>query len=733
MGTFNQLFNTKASIRKSLIIYLGSGMLVASLIMTVIISNTVKRVNTEQISTGILALTEKKADIVEKEMKEYVYSLESMASILSASWSIPEKRRRSATSMSLYSLIKHSSIKSAWACWQPGAFDRRDQEFADPEYNYDGSFRIRYVRSDTGRVRTDEMDSFDNNWIEEAMKTTETRITDPQTIEIEGNPVITATAYTRMLNYNYETVGIAGVDIILSSLEHLLDGKTIYNGTEIEFISSDGTIILANNGKKTGDKSLLFRDTSLANYFDGEQSAMFSYDKEGKDELITIAKISPDRREYINWYIIARTPFNEINRTTRFTTYNIFILLMIEVLVVQIAIWILVTNIVNPLKHSAAALKNIAEGDGDLTVRLNSRVKNEIGVMCDSFNKTMEKISTSVSDVKQESRLMKDIGNSLNESMDNANNAVQGIMDGISIVQRNMIEQNQGVQNTRDVVTQIVDNIRILSENIDEQSASVTESSSSIEEMTANIGSVSQILQRNRESIENLEKSSEEGMTLVNTTVNQTLEIQEQSKTLIEAAAVIKNISSQTNLLAMNAAIEAAHAGASGQGFAVVAGEIRKLAEQSGSQGSRIQQALKDVRQSINNVSESSRTMQNQFTSILSMTRTVSEQERVIDEAMRQQTEGGEQILQAIKQINAITAEVKTNSEAMYESSKKVTEEIQKLAETTVTVNQSMDTMTQKTAEISISTEKAMSDVARNLDSIEKLNISMNKFKVDKE
>ncbi|MCQ2585804.1 MAG: methyl-accepting chemotaxis protein [Treponema sp.] len=728
MSESKSFFDVRASIRKNLVALLGLGMLVISLFMILVIETIVRKSNTNQITKSVVALTEKKGDVIEKELREYVASAEAVSGLLAGSWTIPANRRRGCESMSLYSFVKNSKITSAWAVWQPGAFDKRDAEFADPAYNDDGRFWTRYVRTATGRIRTDEIEDINGKWFDEALNSYQTTISEPETILIDNVPTITAKAYSHILNYNNEAVGVAGIDIVLSSLQGLLEGESIFKGTTVEFLTSSGTVLGSTDGEKIGAKSSIYTNADYSQYFTGDNETVTF---EMKNELVTVAKISPDRREWNKWFVVSRVPMSNIRATARATASTIFGFFMMQILLVIVLVYAACGRIVRPLKTSAMALKNISEGDGDLTVRIDTKSRNEIGVMVDSFNKTMDKLSSSIKDVKVESDKMKIIGTELTASMDETKDAVEDINQSILTVQQQMEEQMTGVEETQATVTQIVKNIKNLTDNIEDQAASVIESSSSIEQMTANIGSVAKILEKNREAIENLAQSSEEGMLMVNNTVNQTIEIQNQSKTLGEASSVIRNIASQTNLLAMNAAIEAAHAGEAGAGFSVVADEIRKLAEQSGSQGARIQQALSDVQVSIAQVTESSKVMQQQFSSILDMTRTVSEQERVIDDAMRQQNEGGVQILQAIKQINTITSEVKAGSNEMLASSEAVSSEMEKLSKMTDVVNQSMAHMSEKNRAISDASEKALRKVAQNQASIDTLTSSMDKFKVE--
>ncbi len=736
----------KSSIRRNLVILLGVGMFLVSVLMTLVIGITVDKVNSKQITKSIEALTERKADILDKELKQDMAALEGINGMLSGFWAIADGNRRNAINMSLYSALRNNpKLKSAWFCFKPHVFDSRDEECADPEYGDDGRYKMRYLRTATGRIRSDEVKDVNGAWFTDAMESDFAFFGEPEQVNMDGEMKTALRLYMRVVESRQFPVGVSGVDVILENLNEIVDGSSIYNGTTCEFLTGSGNVIAASDGASIGSVSKLFVDERTRDKFrvwaaeDASEeeknfvksTVTFINDGENGREYITIAKFSPDERDWVKWYVVARTPYDSVKMNTHRTINIIVVSFIMQILVVLGIIWVSVSRITKPLKKTANAFRNISEGDGDLTVRLVNNQTNEVGQMCESFNKTMEKLSSSIRNAMDESRNMEAIGIDLNASMTETNLAVQSITEGIVVVQGQMEEHSTGVEEAKSVVDQIVKNIGVLNERIDQQADSVRESSASIEEMTSNISSVTKILEKNKESIDVLEKSSEHGMEVVNQTVQMATDIQEKSKTLGQASAVIKNIAKQTNLLAMNAAIEAAHAGETGRGFAVVADEIRKLAEQSSSEGTKIQIALKDVQESIVAVSESSKTVQEQFNNIFNMTKVVSEQERVIDEAMREQNAGGGQVLETIKYINSITAEVKAGSNEMLSGSHEVSVEMDKLAGMTEIVNNSMHSMTQKTKEISDAAVKALSNVAANTKSIQSLNEAMNKFKVE--
>jgi methyl-accepting chemotaxis protein len=278
---------------------------------------------------------------------------------------------------------------------------------------------------------------------------------------------------------------------------------------------------------------------------------------------------------------------------------------------------------------------------------------------------------------------------------------------------------------------QITANIDQLNTHIDRQNESVAESSASIEKMLANIDSVTQTLMKNVDKVKELTEASGVGRGSLQNVALDIQGIARESEGLLEINAVMENIASQTNLLSMNAAIEAAHAGEAGKGFAVVASEIRKLAVSSTNQSKTISTVLEKIKDSIDKISRSTGEVLNKFEAIDSGVQMVFQQEEHIRNAMEEQGSGSRQILEAIGRLQEITRQVKAGSLEILTGSREVIKESGNLEKVNQEIVNGINEMASGAEQINAAVDRASAISGDNKENIGILIQEVSQFKVE--
>jgi len=387
--------------------------------------------------------------------------------------------------------------------------------------------------------------------------------------------------------------------------------------------------------------------------------------------------------------------------------------------------------IFTPINNINVILKEISLGEGDLTKRININRNDEIQELATYFNMTLDKIRNLIVVIKGETANLHNIGGSLASNMQETAGAIHHITAHIEAIKQKITSQSASVSQTGATMNNVTANIGKLDKNVEAQTESVSKSSSAIEEMLASIENVTRTLGRNAQSVQELIKVSDHGRNSLQKVTQDIQEIAKESEGLMQINSVMENISSQTNLLSMNAAIEAAHAGEAGKGFAVVAGEIRKLAESAAQQSKTISDVLKKIKTSIDTITGSTNTALDNFKVVDEQVRAVSEQETNIYTAMEEQGRGSKQIHEAISKLNELTKMVKHGSTEMLDGSKEVIMESGNLEKATIEISTGMNEIVNGAEKINSSVSQVEAISETNKDCIDTLFSEVSKFKVD--
>ena len=386
--------------------------------------------------------------------------------------------------------------------------------------------------------------------------------------------------------------------------------------------------------------------------------------------------------------------------------------------------------VVKPVLNVRDNLLKIASGKADLTQGIQTKSKDEVGEVVGGFNAFVERLQGLIQIVKNQDKELEAGGENMGAISQDTASAITEIIANINSIHQQIESQGQSVNQTAGAVNQISSNIDSLNKMIEGQTTGITQASAAVEEMIGNISSVNQNVERMANSFEELNQNADIGFKKQQDVNEKIQQIETQSAMLEDANQAIANIAAQTNLLAMNAAIEAAHAGDAGKGFSVVADEIRKLSETSTGQSKTIGEQLAKIKESISSVVAASDESAQALTVVADKIRDTDQLVIQIRTAMEEQTEGSRQISEALKNMNDGSMEVRNASEEMTEGNKLILNEVRLLQDATLAMKGSMEEMAQGAEKIN-ETGSALNDVTSTLkESIYKIGQEINNFTV---
>lgn len=344
-----------------------------------------------------------------------------------------------------------------------------------------------------------------------------------------------------------------------------------------------------------------------------------------------------------------------------------------------ILLFLLTELIFRPIRAMAAPMRQIAEGSGDLSIQILVGSRNEISSVAEDFNRFLAKLREIVVRTRSSVEALALVGETLMGKTRESGEAISSLIGDIDSI-RGLADRQEGMSaETFRGISALDERLASLDDSVVSQSNELGRSFAAIEEMTANISAVNATIEKMADQYRSLVEDSQRGRGMQSDVAMKISSIQKQSESLSEANTLIKAIADQTNLLAMNAAIEAAHAGAAGRGFAVVADEIRKLAATSLDQSASIHKMLSDIQGNVAGIVGASKNSLDNFNGISDKIGDVGAMVSELKNAMAEQNAGSRELLETINGIKSSCKTVTDDTSRSKEESRVLSQGIREL------------------------------------------------------
>ncbi len=612
---------------------------------------------------------------------------------------------------------QHPDLYTTWAVFDHNGWDGKDAQFANKDgWDDTGAFGVYTAKKDSGFSAIQDDHYFESEYFLRPKDAGKLLLMEPYEDEVDGVKSLNTSIALPLYDRNKNFVGSCGVDTSLQALVDRVGTFKLGPSGAAFLLSASGKIISYPDkgayGKSYKDAIPKFENDFVSRAIDSPQSLNQILQNPGKGSFYLRSYPISLSDGAGRWTCVVYAPMGELLSVATGLRNVAIIGSIIVLLITMLAIFFVADRTIKPL----AFLRSLVEpvGNGDFTVRFSGLGDNEIGQLGSRLDNLLESLSTLISRVKAAAAALAAIDTMLQTQTERSTAETDSIAQSLRDMGQALFSQVAMVSQVTSFVEQNMQTVAALDQNIEGQAAGLVESSAAVEEMTANVASITRNMERVTQSVAQLQSASNTGKDRLRSAGELVRDIASRSENLLEVNATISGIAARTNLLAMNAAIEAAHAGSAGRGFAVVADEIRNLAESSAAKSKESAQSLKSVRSAIESIVTGIEGVEVSFQDIVAKVETVENLAATVRNALEEQAQGSKQVLEALSELNRITTEVRDGSKVMKERNSSILEQARNLSKQSEDLKGMMETMDTHGGQIHSSVQEIAQIAQRN-------------------